>query len=85
MPRTIEIDCPDHHVRETLTLPDSYSGTFEGEIPCGAKDEKATLRIKLTGEGNALRVVKLRVVKPFTPKLQAVKVNVTSGGKRIEV
>jgi hypothetical protein len=84
MPRTVDIDCPDHHVRETITLPDSYTDIFEGDIPCGAKDEKATLRIKLMGKGNSPRVAKLRVVNPSPKKPLDIRINVTdSKGEKI--
>ena len=66
MPRTVSFICPHHHEDETIALPNSYADTFEGEIPCGAKKEKATLGIKLAVQGKAsktLRVAKLKVVK----------------------
>ena len=66
MPRTVSFICPHHHEDESIALPNSYADTFEGEIPCGAKMEKATLGIKLAAQGKAsktLRVVKLKVVK----------------------
>jgi len=46
MPKTYTLLCPFHQVEETLTLPDSYSNAFDGEVPCGGPEgPKATLRI----------------------------------------
>ena len=48
MPKSYTIMCPFHQEEETLTLSDSYSNMFEGEVPCGGPEEvRATLRIKV--------------------------------------
>jgi hypothetical protein len=83
MSRTIEIDCPYHHQRETITLPDSYAGTFEGDIPCGAEDEKATLHIKLMGGGNSPKIAKLRLVKEAPPRIPEIRIT-GPGGEPID-
>jgi hypothetical protein len=55
----LEIICPFHQHLEVLTLPESYSVDFSGEVPCGAERLQATLYIALTvGEVKELRLVK---------------------------
>src|SRR5437899_9564913 len=44
----LEIICPFHQHQEVLTLPESYSVDFSGEVPCGAERHQATLYIALT-------------------------------------
>ena len=54
----LDIICPFHQHQEVLTLPESYSVDFSGEVPCGAERHQATLYIALTvGEVKELRLV----------------------------
>ena len=57
----LDIICPFHQRQEVLTLPESYSVDFSGEVPCGAeagRGDQATLYIALTvGEVKELRLV----------------------------
>src|SRR2546425_4303868 len=57
----LDIICPHHQKQEVLTLPESYSADFSGEVPCGAKaGDHATLYIALkVGELKELRLVKI--------------------------
>src|SRR2546425_12317200 len=57
----LDIICPHHLKQEVLTLPDSYSADFSGEVPCGAEaGGRATLYIALkVGEGKELRLVEI--------------------------
>src|SRR5713226_9238811 len=48
----LDIICPYHLAQEVLTLPESYSANFSGEVPCGDEPRgmgRATLYIALTG------------------------------------
>ncbi len=61
MPKSYTITCPFHEEEETITLSDSYSDAFEGEVPCGGPEElRAILRIKVVkGLIQELAVVRL--------------------------
>ncbi len=46
MPKSYTITCPYHQEEETITLSDSYSAVFQGEVPCAGPEEvRATLSI----------------------------------------
>src|SRR5207244_4306500 len=73
----LEIICPFHQHQEVLTLPESYSVDFSGEVPCGAERHQATLYIALTvGEVKELRLVEspllFRLYKDADPRPERV-------------
>jgi len=63
MSQEIKFICPYHEKTESIDLPDSYSLSFEGEVPCGGPDgERARLNLKL--ENGQVKEVRLQQAPP---------------------